>query len=111
MVSCRAKVARMFPPREAWAEFNIRGEGDQFRECLGLIKHRGAWRICHGFYNAIDDNAPPSWRPVADCSVAERVELVDHLPALRDAIVAEAEKSVTDVRKAVSKLEESIAQL
>jgi hypothetical protein len=105
------KLREMFPPRESWTEYRIYGHDDQFRECLGLVKYRSEWRICHGFYDAHQCSAPQSWKTVAECSVAERVALVEHIEALRDAIVAEAAKSISEVQGAVAKLSDTLLRL
>jgi hypothetical protein len=97
------KLCALVPPRECWAEYRISGDNDEYRACLGLIKYRGEWRICHGFYR-IDECGPESWKPIHDCAVAERVELIDHIDKLRDAIIAKAEESIPEVQSAVSKL-------
>jgi hypothetical protein len=98
------KLCGIVPPRECWAEYSTSGEGDQYRACLGLIKYRGEWRICHGFYDATEDSGPKSWKPIHDCAVSERVALIDHIDKLRNAIIAKAEESIPEVRSAVSKL-------
>jgi hypothetical protein len=98
------KLRDMLPPRECWAEYRVWGDDEQYRACIGLVKWRGEWRICHGFYDAHEEDGPAAWKPIHDCSVSERVELIDHIEKLRDAIIAEAEKSIPQVQSAVSKL-------
>ncbi len=98
------KLCGIVPPRECWAEYSTSGDGDQYRACLGLIKYRGEWRICHGYYCLLDEDGPESWKPIHDCAVAERVALIDHIDKLRDAIIAKAEESIPEVQSAISKL-------
>lgn len=105
------KLCAMLPPRECWSEYKVWGENGEYRACLGLIKFRGEWRICHGVYNNHEENRPDAWKPVHDCSVAERVELIAHIEKLRDAIVAEAEKSIPQVQDAVSKIAAALARI
>ncbi len=104
------KLCALVPPRECWAEYRISGDSDEYRACLGLIKFRGEWRICHGYYRT-DEDGPQSWKPIHECAVSERVELIDHIEKLRDAIIAEAEKSIPQVQNAVSKLAATLERI
>jgi hypothetical protein len=84
-------------------------------DCLGLAKVRGEWRLCLGqfvedAYNGrpSDPDRPTNWKPIADCSVEERVEAAPHIAALREEIVKSAEHYVSKVDEAVAHLTKAL---
>jgi hypothetical protein len=86
-------------------------------ECLGLVKARGEWRLCLGQFvkdeyngHPSDPDQPTNWKPIADCSVEERVEAAAHLTALRKEVVVSAEHYISKVDEAVSHLTTALAE-
>lgn len=103
------KLRTRVPPRHVWIAYRSwpdedDQQGGKVRVCLGLVKFRGEWRICHGRYNDMHEHEPDSWKPIVDCAVEERVDAVEHVGALVAAIDAAAEKSKPIVADAVAKL-------
>jgi hypothetical protein len=72
--------------------------------CLGLVKIKGKWRICHGAFQAHYAGEPDSWTPINDCSAETRVWAAKHLPGLREAVVKSAEDFVPKVDDAIKAL-------
>jgi hypothetical protein len=77
------------------------------RECLGLQKIRGKWRICHGLdYDVFPDRE--HWTPITECSAQVRVEAAEHLDKLREAVVKSAENFISRVDEAIEALAEVV---
>ena len=51
------RLRSMLPPRECWFEYY---QEERSRGCLGMVKYRGDWRICHGYYDILERNPPTS---------------------------------------------------
>jgi hypothetical protein len=110
------KLRALVPPREAWFAFRTIDEDPRvgcggYHHCLGLIKYRGEWRVCRGTYYDPQECEPDSWKPIVECSVADRVEAVEHIDALRDVILESAEKSIPAVTTAVSELAKALERI
>ena len=110
------KLKEMQVPRYAYVRYN---EHDLFTngmgspcgwEVLGLVRYGGEWRLCHGNDNEIEEG-PPSWKPLAECSLEERVEAADHIDSLRLEIIQSAEKYVSKVETASAKLSSVLSKL
>lgn len=84
----------------------------QYQSFIGMIKLRGAWRLCHANhyfdYSAPDDDLFGDWRPIVEASVEDRIKAAEHIDKLREAIVEEKEKLVPDVEKAIATLVSSL---
>ncbi len=78
-------------------------------DCLGVMKIKGKWRICHGSYLPSCEPEPDDWTPIVECSAVIRVEVVKHLPRLRQAVIEAAEKFIPRVDKAIKNLEKVLA--
>lgn len=72
---------------------------------LGLVKHKGKWRICHGVSELADDHDQVDWKPVVECSFEYRVSLVQHFEKLQDEVIAAAEEAITEVEDSISALQ------
>jgi hypothetical protein len=111
------KLRKMLPPRHTWVPYRFEvDEVDSSRQmgvwdCLGLVKYRGEWRVCNGRYHTLNESAPGTWKPITECAVEERVAAVDHVEALKEEILAGAEKSIPIVQSAVAKLAKTLAQI
>jgi hypothetical protein len=111
------KLRNTQPPRLAFVRYN---EEDMFDnepgghscwELLGLVRCRGEWRLCHAYGNDIENDAQPTWKPLIECTVDERVAAVDQVALLREAIIESADRYTSEVESAVSKLSEVVARL
>lgn len=73
---------------------------DELHEYLSLQKIKGEWHICHG---GLLEYSPEDldWKPITECSAELRVEMVKHLPGLRQAAVESAEQFVPAVDAAI----------
>lgn len=103
-------------PRSVWIEYDSEpvdpqrpGEW-QICYCLGLVKYRGDWRLCHGTYDT-SEGGPDNWKPVVDCSVEQRVAAAPHIGKLRERLVESAEKYISKVDRAVAEMTEALEQI
>jgi len=78
--------------------------------CIGLMKYRSDWRICHGVYADMHEGGPDDWKPIMECSVEERVNAAPHIGKLRKKLVESAEKYVAKVDKAVAEMTTALEQ-
>ena len=79
--------------------------------CLGLVKHRGEWRLCLSSHSNDEQQGPEvDWKPVIECAAEERVAAAPFILKLREEIVLSAEQFVAKVDDAVQKLTESLKQ-
>ena len=78
---------------------------------IGMIKLRGAWRLCHANHY-VDYSWPEEeaidWKPIVEVSIEERIKAAEHIDKLREAIVQEKEKLIPDVEKAIATLAKSL---
>ncbi len=118
-----ARLKAMQVPRYVWVVYN-REELDPENEyspihceCLGLVKVRGEWRLCLGQF--VDDefhqspsapHQPANWKPIADCSVEERVQAAPFVGELRAKIVDSAEHYISEVNEAIVHLSNALMQ-
>ena len=75
--------------------------GNETRYFISWEKCNGTWRLC---FDAVDtrDPDPGCGKPVTECSVEIRLELVQHFPALREKVIEAARKNVQTLDKAIS---------
>jgi hypothetical protein len=71
--------------------------------CLGVQRMNGKWRICYGESDCFHPHVV-AWTPITDCSIAIRTGAAHHLPKLREAVVAAAERFIPRVDSAIGKL-------
>jgi len=116
-VAIEEKLRSMLPPREAWVSYaswdeDYRDpEAGSIHACIGLVKYRGNWRICHGRYNDMHEPGPGSWKPIVECSVEERVAAVKSVDKLREEILNQAEKSIPKVNDAAAELAKALDRI
>lgn len=109
------KLKAMMVPKNVSVIYRSYTDDDQqpegeFQFCLGMIKLRGTWRLCHAShywsYSRPDDE--PDWKPIVEASIEDRIKAADHIEKLREALVKEKEKLVPDVEKAIATLAKSL---
>ena len=76
-------------------------------EVIGVRKLGGVWRICWGMLDYRDGEI--DWTPVADCSIARRIELLDQVGPLQEKIVESNQQFIGKIQNAVEK-SKSIAE-
>ena len=99
-------------------------EGDSDIECyLGIHYYGGKKRLCwcsasqaeeYELRNAGYDPTDTrfwNWKAVRDCSIEVRIEAVEYLEGLRDAILEAQELFVPEVAEAIGELEAKLDQL
>src|SRR5262245_7253879 len=52
---------------------------DPTDSCLGVVKIKGQWRICHGYYRPAYEPFAYEWTPITECAAAIRVQVVKHI--------------------------------
>ncbi len=70
---------------------------------IGMIKWRGTWRLCHD--TAVAEEVEEDeyyWKPLVDCSIADRLRAADPLDEFREKVV-EAKKELIPVVEAAIK--------
>lgn len=107
------KLKAMQAPRHVWIVYHSEpgdpGKPDEYQvnDCLGLVRYRGEWRLCHASY--IDsDGTPTDWKPIIECSGEERVAAAGFVLKLREEVVCSAEKFVARVDRAIELLTEAL---
>ena len=78
------------------------GQANDGDDVLSFRKHAGTWRIVLLF----DDQ----WRPVSDCPVVIRVELIKHFAALEAAVKENFEKQMKLIDEATEAFEQQLIQ-
>lgn len=113
-----AKLKAMMVPRNAWVMYESHDDEDeqcnplgQYQFYIGMIKHGGAWRLCHAshyesYCGWCDDI---SWKPIVEVTIEERIRASAHIDKLKEAIIQSKEKLVPDVEKAIETLSRSLA--
>jgi hypothetical protein len=112
-----AQLKAMMVPKDAFVMYESCEEKDecgesigQHQSFLGMIKLRGAWRLCHSTsfqsYSGFEENS--GWMPLVDTNIETRICAADHIDKLREAIVETKEKLIPDVERAISTLAKSL---
>jgi hypothetical protein len=112
-----AKLKAMMIPKDAWVVYKSYDDEDvpgqpkgEHQFCVGMIKLRGAWRLCH-VHHYVSYSWPEEdfdWKPLVEASIEDRIKAAEHIDKLREAIVKEKEKLVPDVEKAIATLAKSL---
>ena len=99
----------------SWPDHNPQyGPVGEYQQFLGLIKYDGKWRLCYSnHYESYtgghpDEDRSPTWQPLVECSVEDRVYAAKHIGKLRDAIVKSKEEFLPKVEEAIADLEQSL---
>ena len=80
-------------------------------EFLGWIKCQGQWRLCWGELFEPYNNWPTEeWKPIAECPMEKRVEMAEHLGALRKAMNEAKVSYLPKVEKAIALLKQALAK-
>ena len=79
--------------------------------CLGLLKVKGKWRICHGSRPFKLTDQEPDWNLITECSASERVMAAEHLPALYERVIESAKEFVQTVDTAIADLRRSVSMM
>ena len=114
-----AKLKAMMVPSDTWVMYRSYDDGDnyngpmgEYQFYIGMVKLRGAWRLClrKGYECYIDDERSNlgEIRPVVEASIEERIEVAQHIDKLREGIVQAKEKLVPHVEEAISMLAKSL---
>lgn len=113
-----AKLKAMMVPKDAWVMYDSYDDEDlrsgqtygQHQAYIGMIKLRGAWRLCHAYhyvsYSGPEDDL--NWTPLVEVNIEGRIKAAEHIDKLREAIVEAKEKLVPDVEKAIAALAKSL---
>jgi hypothetical protein len=112
------KLVKMMVTRDAWVEYhscedNPDNPSGAYKYYLGMIKERGAWRLCHGHaYESYIGDRPDEgidWKPLVDESVETRIKSAAHIDKLRAAIVESKERLVPELEDAIQTLAKSLS--
>jgi len=78
---------------------------------LGWIKCKGEWRLCWGNQDvpANDNLGEEVWKPIAECPMEKRVELAEHLAALKKMMKEAKEAYLPKVANAIAHLKKALA--
>jgi hypothetical protein len=90
--------------------------GEEINHCIGVVKHDGIWRLCHGVYR--DDsplNEPAEWEPISETSRWVRVEVASDFPKmyrnLEEEIVKNTEHFVPKAQQALAKMMVALGEI
>lgn len=78
------------------------------REYFGWQRVKGSWRICFGEGQPGSDSGVIAWKPVLDCEVSVRVDMIPHYPTLRDHVVKECHNSLNELDDAIANMEAAL---
>ncbi len=94
-------------------EVSVADAGQYTTDHYAIAKVKGEWRLCYGetdvAYNENSDEMPSEWRPLIECSAAERANAGKHLCRLEAKLVESSERFIPFVEKAVSELDKFLA--
>jgi hypothetical protein len=82
--------------------------GDSYDYVIAMIKWQGTWRLCHGMSYSGDHSSGFDWKPLVDCSIADRLRAAPHLDKLREKIVEEKRKVIPELEAAIEGLAKSL---
>lgn len=91
--------------------FDEQGQGMAY--AVGIQKVKGKWRLCHtsyyyphGYYEGDYE-----WTPLVEAGAETRVHAAGHVAKLKEKIVEELEKFVSETDAAIKQLRASVAEL
>ena len=94
-------------PKDAWVMYDSCEDEDlrsgqsygQQQAYIGMIKLRGAWRLCHAYHYVDYSGADEALNsvPLVDISIEGRIKAAEHIEKLREEIVKEKEKLVPEI--------------
>ncbi len=112
------KFKEMMVPKDTWIIYDCYQDADpasgqpwgEHQSHVGMIKLRGAWRLCYAEHYLSYQHEEPEvdWKPLVEASIEIRIEAAKHIEALREAIVKAKEELVPEVEKAIATLAQSL---
>jgi hypothetical protein len=82
--------------------------GDHHSHYLGFARCVSGWRVCYGISYSRDPSGEIGWKPVAECRLETRLEVIPHLDKLREKVVQAAEETVPQLDDALAKLRDTL---
>ena len=76
---------------------------------IGIQKFKGKWRICFG--TCYYQNPGTDWQPITECPTDRRIELLDYVDRLYEALVKSNETYVPELEEAVQKSKKILCDL
>jgi hypothetical protein len=94
------------PLHGVWVDYNHQSYDGQPGEweLLGLDKHQGKWRLCHGTDHDLNDYGVLNEQPIVECPVDVRVRAVKVVRQLQEKIVKSKEEYIPTVDEAIKEL-------
>jgi hypothetical protein len=103
------RLKALKPLHPVWVAYEHQQfEGEPgFWELLGISKHQGKWRLCHGCDNDLNDYGPLQVQPIVECNVDVRVRAARVVRQLHEEIVKSKEAYIPFVDEAINELKEA----
>jgi len=116
-----ASLKAMMVPMDVWVVYRSCADQEhpsadvvgEYQWLIGMIKLKGTWRLCHGYYYEDYRGSPNddySWKPMVEASIEDRIRASAHIEKLREAIIASKEKLLPDLENAIATLAAGLAQ-
>jgi hypothetical protein len=105
------QLASLRVPRQCEVLFNEDvNSGGFYFDVLTFTKHNGDWRICFGTKFDPHGAEPAEYRvkPIAECTLDDRVRATEHFSKLRDALVAAKADFLPSLSAAVETLRDAL---
>jgi hypothetical protein len=113
-----AKLKAMMVPKNASVMYHSEDDEDlrsgqtfgQYQSHIGMIKLRGAWRLCHAthYESCCGPEEGFDWKPLVEASIEDRIRAAEYIDKLREAILEEKENLIPEVEKAIATLAKSL---
>jgi hypothetical protein len=106
------KLLAMQPPRFLWCHYDTEqyGEDGELEQnyCLGIMRHSGKWRICHGTYDSAKDPDQIAWKPITECNIETRVKATQGINNLKYEVTLTGRKFIPEMDAAIDKLQAAL---
>jgi hypothetical protein len=112
------KLKQMMVPKDASIVYASHQETDsttgepwgEHSSHLGMIKLRGAWRLCYAEHCFSYQHEEPDldWKPLVEASIETRIEAAKEIEKLREEIVKTKEALVPEIEQAIATLAQSL---
>ena len=83
--------------------------GDESRSYLGFVKWGSGWRICHGTDWDQEPEVGVDWKPITECSLDLRLQMIRHIADLRGEVLRAAEACVPKLDQAISGFRDALS--
>lgn len=102
------KITRV--PREVCVTKRIAGtaDGRTISYQLAFMKHKGRWRLCARITTENIDESEMEFRPVVDCPIADRLQVVNMVADLQKAVRDMQESLATEIDQAIQMIDRVI---